>query len=93
MAPLSEAALHKTLRRKLLDFLCSEGVLDCAHIDDAGVIERILKHIKVWQPRTECRSPAGPDPPRIHAATTSAMLPACRYGTGTRMRRPFSASG
>lgn len=34
-----------------------------ALVDDAGVIERILKHLKVWHPRTESRSPAVPDPP------------------------------
>ena len=30
-----------------------------ALIDDAGVIERILKHLSVWDPLPESRSPAG----------------------------------
>ena len=34
-----------------------------AAIDDAGVIKRILKHLGVWDPQPETRSPAGPDPP------------------------------
>ena len=34
-----------------------------ALIDDVGVIERILKHLSVWDPQPETRSPAGPDPP------------------------------
>ena len=34
-----------------------------ALIDDTGVIERILKHLSVWDPQPETRSPAGPDPP------------------------------
>ena len=34
-----------------------------ALVDDAGVIERILKHLGVWDPQPETRSPAGPDPP------------------------------
>ena len=29
----------------------------------AGIIERILKHLGVWDPQPETRSPAGPDPP------------------------------
>ena len=29
-----------------------------AIIDDAGVIERILKHLSVWDPQPESRSPA-----------------------------------
>jgi hypothetical protein len=33
-----------------------------ALIDDAGVIERILRHLSVWNPQPENSSPAGPDP-------------------------------
>lgn len=34
-----------------------------AVIDDAGVVERIRKHLSVWDPQPETRSLAGPDPP------------------------------
>ena len=34
-----------------------------ALIDDTDVIERILKHLKAWDPQPETISPAGPDPP------------------------------
>jgi len=34
-----------------------------ALIDDAGVIERILRHLSVWDPQPQTRLPAGPDPP------------------------------
>jgi hypothetical protein len=34
-----------------------------ALIDDADVIERILKYLIVWDPKPETISPAGPDPP------------------------------
>jgi hypothetical protein len=35
-----------------------------AVIDDAGVIERILKHLSVWDPQPETHSPAGHATPR-----------------------------
>ena len=31
--------------------------------DDADIIERILKHLNVWDPQPKSISPAGPDPP------------------------------
>ncbi len=34
-----------------------------ALIDDADVIERVLKHLKVRDSEPETISPAGPDPP------------------------------
>ena len=34
-----------------------------ALIDDAGVLERILRHLKVWGPIPDPISPAGRDPP------------------------------
>ncbi len=34
-----------------------------ALIDDAAVIERILKHLKVWDPGPAPIRPAGRDPP------------------------------
>ena len=42
---------------------CSATMRIIALIDDADVIERILKHLKVWGPKPEPRSSAGPDPP------------------------------
>jgi hypothetical protein len=42
---------------------CGSTMRIIALIDDAGIIERILEQLKVWHPRTERRSPAGPDPP------------------------------
>ena len=42
---------------------CGATMRIIALIDDAGVIERILKHLSVWDPQPETRSPAGPDPP------------------------------
>ena len=32
-------------------------------IDDAGVVERILKHLDAWDPQPGTLTPAGPDPP------------------------------
>jgi hypothetical protein len=40
-----------------------------ALIDNADVIERILKHAKVWDPQPEIISPVGPDPPRPRVET------------------------
>ncbi len=31
--------------------------------DDVDVVERILKHLKVWDPEPDTITPAGPDPP------------------------------
>lgn len=42
---------------------CGGNLRIIALIDDVDIIERTLKHLKVWHPRTENRSPAGPDPP------------------------------
>ena len=42
---------------------CGATMHIIALIDDAGVIERILKHLSVWDLQPETRSPAGPDPP------------------------------
>ncbi len=36
-----------------------------ALIDDADVVERILRHLKVWDPIPDPISPAGPDPHSI----------------------------
>jgi len=34
-----------------------------AFIDDIDVIERILKHLNVWDPPPNTLTPTGPDPP------------------------------
>jgi len=46
---------------------CGATMRIIALIDDAEVIERIFKHLKVWDPVPEPRSPAGPDPPSATA--------------------------
>ena len=48
---------------------CGGAMRIIALIDDTGVIERILKHLSVWDPQPETRSPAGPDPPRPKGET------------------------
>jgi hypothetical protein len=58
---------------RLIQKVYEVNPLECTHcgatmrivalIDDAGVIERILKHLSVWDPQPETPSPAGPDPP------------------------------
>ena len=40
-----------------------------ALIDDGDVIERILKHLNMWDPPLAVLSPAGPDPPWPQGAT------------------------
>ena len=45
-----------------------------ALIDDADVIERILKHLKVWDPLPDTVSPAGPDPPWLHGETLRVLI-------------------
>jgi hypothetical protein len=47
-------------------------------IEDADIVERILKHLKTWDPLPDTRSPAGPDPPWPQAET----LPISRRQTG-----------
>jgi len=42
---------------------CGATIRNVARIDDAGVIERILKHLSGWDPQPETPSPTGPDPP------------------------------
>ncbi len=42
---------------------CGATLLIIAHIDDACVVERILRHLKMWDPLPDPISPAGPDPP------------------------------
>ena len=44
-------------------FLLAAGMPIIALIDDADVVERILRHLKLWDPLPEPISPAGPDPP------------------------------
>jgi hypothetical protein len=42
---------------------CGATMRIIALVDDAGVIERILKHLSVWDPQPDTLTPAGPDPP------------------------------
>ncbi len=42
-----------------VDFLVDEIAL----IDDANVVERILTHLKVWDPVPDSITPAGTNPP------------------------------
>ena len=50
-----------------------------ALIDDAGIIERIIKHLKVSDARPESRSPADPEHPLLHPDTINQPLfPALR---------------
>ena len=42
---------------------CGNTMRIIAFIDDAGLIERILRHLNLWDPQPETPSPAGPDPP------------------------------
>jgi hypothetical protein len=58
-------ASHAATRNPECAALGSSGGLEVALsiivlIDDAGVIERIRNHLKVWHPRTENRLSAGP---------------------------------
>ena len=42
---------------------CGATMRIIAPIDEAEVIERILRHLTVWDPPLEPRSATGPDPP------------------------------
>jgi len=46
---------------------CGSNVRFSAFIDDVDVVERILKHLKVWDPQPDTLTPAGPDEPRSTA--------------------------
>ena len=66
-------AQRKTSWARLIQKVYEVDPLECANcgatmriialIDDGDVIERILKHLNVWDPPLEVLSPAGPDPP------------------------------
>jgi hypothetical protein len=43
---------------------CGSNMRIIALIDDVDVVERILKHLKVWDPQPDTLTPAGPDPPQ-----------------------------
>ena len=51
---------------------CGAMMRFIALIDDAGVVERILRHLKVWDPIPDLITPAGPDP--VSAAAASTLL-------------------
>ncbi len=42
---------------------CGAAMRIIALIEDADIVERILRHLYVWDPLPEALSPAGPDPP------------------------------
>jgi hypothetical protein len=63
---------------------CGATMRIVALIDDAGVIERILKHLSMWGPQPESRSPAGPDPPWPKGETIPLTY---SPGTGYRLNR------
>ena len=42
---------------------CGGNMRIIALIDEVDVVERILKHLKVWEPQPDTLIPAGPDPP------------------------------
>ena len=42
---------------------CGASMRIIALIEDADVVERILKHLNVWDPQPATLLPAGPDPP------------------------------
>jgi hypothetical protein len=72
-------ARHKASWARLIQKVYEVDPLECpdcgatmriiALIDNADVIERILKHLKVWDAQPEIISPAGPDPPWPQAET------------------------
>ena len=41
---------------------CGATMRITALIDDGDLIERILKHLNVWDPQPKTISPSGPDP-------------------------------
>ena len=43
---------------------CGSNIRIIAFIDDVDVVERILKHLKVWDPQPDTLTPSGPDPPQ-----------------------------
>ncbi len=73
------AARRKTSWARLIQKVYEVDPLECANcgatmriialIDDGDVIERILKHLNVWDPPLAVLSPAGPDPPWPQGAT------------------------
>jgi len=50
---------------------CGGNMRIIALIDDVDVLERILKHLKVWDPQPDTVTPAGPDPPLPQGETLS----------------------
>ncbi len=48
---------------------CGATMRIIALIDDADVIERILRHLNVWEPPPDPVIPKGPDPPWPHGET------------------------
>ena len=59
------------------DFSAISG-FSALFIDDVNVVERILKHLKVWDPQPDTLTPAGPDPPLPQGETLSLSITPCR---------------
>ena len=55
---------------------CGSTMRMIALIHDANVVERILRHLKVWDPIPDSIIPAGPEPPSPTALGV-ALRPAC----------------
>ena len=53
---------------------CGATMRIIALIDDADIVERILKHLKLWDPVSDPFNPVGPDPPWPHGETTPPHL-------------------
>jgi hypothetical protein len=50
---------------------CGSNMRIIALINEVDVVERILKHLKVWEPQPDTLTPAGPDPPSPQGVTLS----------------------
>ena len=50
---------------------CGSNMRITALIDDVDMVERILKHLKVWDHQPDTITPAGPDPPLPQGETLS----------------------
>ena len=60
------------------DFSAISG-FSALFIDDVNVVERILKHLKVWDPQPDTLTPAGPSPP-LPPGETLSLTPPPRSG-------------
>ena len=70
---------------------CGATMRVIALIDDAGVLERILKHLDAWDPQPDTLTPAGPDPPLSRGETIPLTDHPLPDSAGTALRRDRSA--